>query len=400
MRFIFSRRISTIVVVAVLGLAGQSAVLTAQTTRDELPTDDEPPSPFIEVPEEPPPARPSRPSNSLLGNRQPIRSSRTPAMFGDFFAPGGTLASVGAINADFFADAPIGGGRHAKVAENNQALTDDRVYVSYNHFHNAFAVDTFTQSNQLPFDRVQFGYEKSFFDRLWSVELRLPLVSTYSFQPPGEPIGFSGGNLGNVSVIVKRMLYEGNNLAVAAGLGFDIPTGSDIEGFVGQNRVVVRNDAFHLLPYAGLLLTPTEATFVHAFAQFDLATNGNPIELQGSPDTGVFTEQNLFMFDVSAGVWLDRNPCRNFLTGLAAVFELHYTTSMQDGDFVFLFNPAAMNFVGAIGPADFGVLNMTAGLHLELANDASLRVAAVLPVKEDGNRFFDAELFLSYIKQL
>ena len=73
--------------------------------------------------------------------------------------------------------------------------------------------------------------------------------------------------------------------------------------------------------------------------------------------------------------------------------ELHYTTTLQDSDGV-----AAVSvpdtFTLSYPANEFDVLNITAGLHLEIAETSTLRIAAVAPLTGNGpdNRFFDAEL--------
>ena len=47
---------------------------------------------------------------------------------------------------------------------------------------------------------------------------------------------------------------------------------------------------------------------------------------------GKLTDQNLGFFDLGAGYWLYRDPDAPRLTGIAAITELHYTTSLQDAD--------------------------------------------------------------------
>ena len=343
------------------------------------------------------PRQPSRVTRSLLGSRRSTRVSRTPPMFGDFFATGGTLQVI-VLGDPFRTDVPLGGGRHAKVAENNRALTDDRVYFSYNHFHNALEATDFLQNQQFSVDRFTLGYERSFCDQRWSVELRLPLVSTFQFLPANPSFGISGGNIGNVAAILKRMLFEGDRLAVAGGIGVDIPTGSNVEGFADQDRVAIHNDAFHILPFIGALWAPRENVFFHAFLQLDLAANGNDVEF--GPAQAVYTEQNLLLLDLAGGYWVHRDPCARFVTGVAATCELHFTGTIQQSDQVFLDNGLGDTLLLFNFPDQTGVLNATVGLHAALANDAALRAAVVLPVGDVPNRFFDGELWLSYIKQL
>src|SRR5262249_1898238 len=109
-----------------------------------------------------------------------------------------------------------------------------------------------------------FGVEKTFFNRLMSMELRVPFRSTLSSNLDlrlGEFAGFNGGQdergnptvnitptpentlgskdpeSGNLSVIFKPLFYECPRLAVSGGLGLGIPTGRDqrvtVTDFVG-----------------------------------------------------------------------------------------------------------------------------------------------------------------------
>ncbi|HID75026.1 MAG TPA: hypothetical protein EYP56_03415 [Planctomycetaceae bacterium] len=66
-----------------------------------------------------------------------------PKMFGDFFGQSGQLAvsyygEHDVLNVDI---PPAGGARRMKVAEDNKAVTMDRVYFVYNHFQNALRAE-------------------------------------------------------------------------------------------------------------------------------------------------------------------------------------------------------------------------------------------------------------------
>jgi hypothetical protein len=43
-----------------------------------------------------------------------------------------------------------------------------------------------------------------------------------------------GGNVGNFSVILKRLFFTSDNFAFGAGLGINLPTGSDARGSIGD----------------------------------------------------------------------------------------------------------------------------------------------------------------------
>jgi hypothetical protein len=378
------------------------------------------------------PLRPAgeQPSPNLLasmygGNAPPAeRLAGTPNMFGDFFNNmGGCVMGVfshpPAATESFCADLPLAAAsRRVKIAEDNNALPQDRVFFLYNHFENALQMQsTLPEPFQRSFcvDRYTMGVEKTL-NCCWSVELLMPLagqteVSTTDF-------GISGGCTGNLAVIIKRLLYESDTTAVAVGLGIDAPTGSNVQGYASVvdtgytskfNYFTMHNDAVHLLPYMGFLRKPNCRFFYQGFAQLDIGANGNRIDYQSiyytnylgrhtselidSGQLGVLNEQNLLYLDLSGGYWLYRNPCACGLTGLAAMLELHYTTTLQDTDVVqrSAFPTAfQLTFENCYNRVD--VVNLTVGLHSEFANHTLCRVGAVFPLQSGDNRSFDSEV--------
>lgn len=244
----------------------------------------------------------SRPTQRLAG---------TPNMFGDYFNNvGGQVAVTNALGGTAVADLPLAAGcRRVKVAENDKALTMDRVYFLYNHFQNALGVDAHDYNagavaRKFSVDRYTLGFEKTLFDGLWSVELRMPLAGQTEYLAPG--FGVAGGNAGNLAVIVKRMIYESDTAGAVVGLGIDTPTGSDVDGHAGAIQFTMSNQAVHLLPYVGFVSAPSKRLFYQGFLQADVPTNGNPIDYSGaaSGTFGSLSEQTLLYVDVSAGYWL------------------------------------------------------------------------------------------------
>ena len=75
------------------------------------------------------------PSGRRIGNFE-LSSllADAPAMLSHFYYSGGVYL----MSSFYSGDVPLAGGcGRFSVADNNRALTQDRVYVSYNHFHNA-----------------------------------------------------------------------------------------------------------------------------------------------------------------------------------------------------------------------------------------------------------------------
>jgi len=371
-----------------------------------------PPSPAPPPPLPPPAAAPEQgraepervsaaPPRRALASRSPIlRLASVPNMLGDFFDQGAQARTPGGPSA--MADLPTaGGGRRVKIAENNKALPMNRCYFMYQHFHNALDANpnllTPGAGRAFSVDRYTIGLEKTFFDHCWSVDVRMPFSSDYGMATDGFAV--EGGEIGNLAIIVKRLLVANECGAVAAGMGIDVPTGSDVEGLVTPVDFTLHNDAVHLSPYVGFLYAPTCRLFCLGFAQVDVATGGNRVDYvdtrTSTPGTfGKLTEQTLLYLDLSTGYWLYRNPCGSGLTGLASMVEFHYTTTLQDADVV-SGDVAGANFQFGNFTNRLDVVNLTVGLQAEISGCTSLRVGGIFPLDESPERPFDAEFHVS-----
>lgn len=324
-----------------------------------------------------------------------------PYMFGDSFAQGAQLLIDDGVLITAVADLAIAGGsRRVKIAENNKALPEDRVFVFYNHFHNAITANDFTVGlgDTISVERFTLGFEKTFFQQSMSVDVRLPVTNGYTFATPAfSNFAVAGSEAGNLAIQLKFLLASSYSSSLVAGMGIDLPTGADVFGrdFFGT-FYMLKNEAVHLSPFIGASYIPTPRTFHQAFVQVDIASDGNSIHLVSPfiPPIGVLNEQNLLYVDYEFGTWLYRNcdPGRYRLSGLASVIELHYTSTLDDADVVVGSIPFGSNFTFTNLSNRMDVLNLTAGLHGEFANGASARIGGVVPLRSDDNRFFDAEI--------
>jgi hypothetical protein len=212
-------------------------------------------------------------------------------------------------------------------------------------------------------------------------------------------LNVSGGNYGNLAVIVKRLLYMDESLALGAGLGIDTPTGSSAEAQFGPAELTFKNDALHLLPYIGAVFQPGENLFLTSFLQIDVATGGNEVLVgpAGGPrrSAGEFREQNLLYVDLGGGYWLYRDDYAQWVNGVAGLLEFHYTTSLQDADTVGV--NAQVLQAQITNPLNrFDVVNMSAGLNFAFGTMANLRVAGVFPLGDEDRRFFDSEVQVQF----
>ena len=250
--------------------------------------------------------------------------------------------------------------RNSKVAENNSAIPRDRVSFRYNYFKEALQVDGLENSpflgpriSQTPTSRIRqfnqvqpasksynvhlytFGLEKTFFDNLASIEVRVPFARTIDsdlnlvagellsdvpnvvplvLPTPGGTLGDADMELQDMNVILKGIIAQDPNRRwlASAGLGVSIPTGEDFNVRVVDysNDVVadqifgdltfdpnspiqqrrnqqqfafdqrtrtfeIENNTWGISPFLAGVLLPSDKTFVNAFAQVEVPLNSS-----------------------------------------------------------------------------------------------------------------------------
>ena len=366
-----------------------------------------PPTPRPTVPAVPVPPQPQfNPFANQPGNQRSLaRLSRAPDMFGDSFGSlsgitfttvtdGGDVSSTstpGAIRL------PRTGGARVFKNEQSRALPTDRVFGLYHHFENALQLEN-ADANV---DVYTLGVEKTFLEGNTSIELRMPL---------NNPVGLSSGSLGqsfqthaagDLIVTFKALLYSDESQGVSLGLAVNTPTGSDLtvhnRDDFGDSTFTLKNDATHLIPFIAYQAAPNDDFFFNGFLQVDTPTNANTVNARflGNRRVAKVTDQTLMYVDASFGYWLFRDDEAAFLTGIAGLLELHYTTALNRADNVDL------NFVHfGEGSGRFNVFNLTTGVQANIGRSTSIRAAFVAPLRNDPNRFFDSEVSLAVVFRL
>lgn len=295
-----------------------------------------------------------------------------------------------------------GGDRVFKFAENDNPIPRDRVFFDYNHFANA-TTDALAGSRNL--NRFTFGVEKTFFDELCSVELRLPIIGGLApTQSLVTDAGLMGTDFGNIPLVFKTLLWQSDHVVLAGGLAVTLPTAKDASliDASGVEQVHLNNDAVHLGPMVGMVWQPNDRWFVQGFVQCDFDARGNDAFMQtdaGPTKIGTLRDQSLLFADLAIGRWIYRNPSARWITGVAPTVELHYTTTMQNADIV-----SGTTTVGTtdnhavLGCLDnrSDVLDLTAGVHFLLGSKSTLTVAGVAPLRDEDNRSFDAEFLVQF----
>ena len=352
------------------------------------------PAPVPAPGEAPPAAPPTLASDALASSLGATAgpTSAAPNMIGDFSGLASTVSTLYPSTARNTVST-AGGDRRFKLSDDNSPCVNDRVFFDYNGFRNAL-LGSDGAAHDL--NLYTFGVEKTFFDGACSLELRIPVVqgldATQSYLP-GDPV--TGTEFGNVPLIFKWQLGCSEEGCLSAGVATVFPTGRDGVVSGGPGTVlVVKNQAVHIQPFIGGLWKPNECWFVQAFAEVDFDANGNEVDIPangfaGPPliSAGRYYDQNLLYLDMSVGRWIYRNCPTHFLTGIAPTLELHYTTTLQD----------TQSVAGVSNPFNrVDVLDLTAGLHMQIGAMSTLTIAESVPLTQGGNRCYDNEFVVQF----
>lgn len=329
---------------------------------------------------------------------------QTPEMFGDFRRPGTSLTFFQTGGSGFSynedgegepggIDFPSAGSFSGmRVSENNVALPQDRIWTSYHHFNNAFALPT----GDLDLDRFIIGFEKTFNGGSSSIEFRLPIAGSLDPVDPSGSTSFAGGSFGNLGVILKKVLYARADRVLAAGVRVETPTGSTWHASDTANggaQFSYSPNAVYITPYLGALREINDIWFINSFLQLDIATGGDKLvaSLGGNPAAEFKVDQPpLLQLDIGGGVWLVTRAQNR--PGWAFLSELHIATALADDD-TFAVDPtlALPNVFVDENPIRT-VVNATNGLHCQLSDLFSVRAALSVPLLND--RIFDSEFMV------
>ncbi|MEM8945499.1 MAG: hypothetical protein AAGD11_09965 [Planctomycetota bacterium] len=406
-----------------------------------------------------------RPRRSAVARRNPNLAS-VPFMIGDTGA--GSCVALGNI-LDVELAHPTMACSRLNISESNTPLPTDRLFYSFRHFQNATPVRVFQFTESFDVNRHTLGGERTFFDKMMSVELRVPIEerlnsTTLSYAVNADTVGpFAPGfdaiggfgepdtqvELGNMSLIFKALLIERENFALSAGLGVGLPTAQDvtyavlIDDFVTFDQtpflaryninfgVVAENETIYLSPFLAWVWQMSKRSFHQGFLQVETPANDSRLlaggfglttfdtNLDGSvnalaPDPGdefiQFTDllpigrteiqaQTLLRLNLGFGHVLRDNPTADWIQKLTGIFELHYTTTLNDANIndVPLFVQAT-TFTGvgfdsiSVGNPNnrIDILNAVCGLSANVGNWVVTN-GVTAPIRSGTNRGFDFE---------
>jgi hypothetical protein len=380
-----------------------------------------------------------------------------PFMIGDTSA-GSCISFTGLLEVDL-AHPTMACGR-LNVSEGNTPLPTDRLYLSYRHFENATATRFFQYRQDFNIDQYTLGGEKTFFNDMLSFEMRLPLEHRLTSQPftydvlnPPfflDPVAFPPGftpmgggtrtELGNVSFLFKALLVERADYAVSAGIGVTLPTAQDIEylvttddtlvfpsipGLTADSSVLldvfVSNETVYIAPFTAWLWQPAPRFFHQGFFQVEVAANPSSVVVAGDGLNDFYFNnvfigtldwrtpfptgrtnlhaQTLMRLNLGCGYVLMDNPRADFLRQLTTMFEMHYTSTLNDANTssVPVFVEGSLGSI-PVQSLDFGnrhnrvdIVNAVAGVSARVGNWVVTNGVAA-PLKECScSRGFDFE---------
>ena len=321
-------------------------------------------------------------------------------MIGDFFgARRGTLdiyywSYMHYCACDVFFPSPGAVLGATKIAENTSPLPQDRIFFNYSYFDN-----TPLYPGGVNVSRFTPGIEKTFCCGNASFELRVPMAVTLdSTILLDEGPDLSHGEFGNLALTPKLLICRSCRGALSLGMTITVPTADDVAGVLADGTQLARieNEAVHLMPFVGWLWTPNPCFFAHGFLQYDVAANGNPVAVDrvgdGLEHVGYLNDTAFQYVDVGIGWWAYRScprMCRWRLRSVALTAELHWNTSLQDGDHIedddFLVGNTATNVE---------VWDATVGMHVRLC-DTTISLAYITPLGGGEDQPFDGEFRLT-----
>jgi len=342
---------------------------------------------------------------------------------------------------------PSFGNSRLNIAENNSPVVSDRFYVNYRHFHNASEIQVLSYAptgglNSLDINTWTFGLERKLTDTS-SLDIRLPINSQLASnlniaQTTGPVTSFSLNDtdvtVGNLGLIFKKALLQSDELYLSGGTALNLPTapnvsvrttiddnqfrnfnpanGNQLGTFPYRFSMNTRysNDTVNLTPFLGAVIRPSQSLYGMSFLQLDVPLNSSRVESSGSSFVnnlpasafnlqGRIDQQVLFRTNLAAGKWLWQNDPHRFVNSMGIQGEVHYTTALNNADFLGPIS-AAPN-LGLGSDVGFGntanridLLDSVIGVQTVLQKTL-ITNSFIVPMRTGSNRNYDFEYSLA-----
>jgi hypothetical protein len=292
-----------------------------------------------------------------------------------------------------FSNPVAAGAGFFKISDNENPLPMDRVFFNFNQYQNALSFNDGTAVHDSNLSTYVFGFEKAFFNGVFSAEFRIPFATGFAaVETPTAAGAVAGTEFGNIPIVLKALLYNGERNVFSGGMAITLPTARDVN--IDSSALVVQNGSIHLQPYLMWLWRPESRLFFMAFAGVDFDAGKNDVFVDDG-FVGRYQEQSLLFFDGKIGYWLLRDPSRRWVTAIVPTVELHYTTTMQHAPTV---DDGSGTGVGIL-PTNLrqDVLDLTAGVHLQLGERSDLTLGCMVPLRTNpGDKLFDTEFVVQF----
>jgi hypothetical protein len=258
--------------------------------------------------------------------------------------------------------------RSFKIAEDESARPQDRVYFDFNYFNNVNR--SVNERLGSPFHNIEvyretFGLEKTFLNGDASVGLRLPLNTVTAESTIDGLPGTDHTDIGDLSIIGKYVFWRdcSSGSLLSAGLAVTTPTGPDR---FANSDVFFPVHTTVLTPYLGFYFR-SDRWYTQGFVSIDV-----PVENK---------DVTIFHTDVQVGYVLYRNTCTDaFLTAILPHFEVHVNDPLN--------HRGAFNAADPVGTPDW--VDLTTGVTFEFSKASTLAVGFVTPVT--GPKPYDFEI--------
>jgi hypothetical protein len=261
--------------------------------------------------------------------------------------------------------------RGFKIADNQSPRPQDRVFYSFNDFHNLDRDRNWQLGgiyHNVNIYRELFGFEKTFWNGDASFGLRLP-VNTIRADSPIRGLGGSSTAVGNLTGFTKFILWRDATYAnlVSGGLAVTVPTGPT--AFGGAPYAAGFRDV-QLQPYLAYYFSK-DRLYVQGFEAIDVPTDRRDV--------------TMFYSDAAIGYYVYRSQDPNsWLRAVAPTAEIHVNVPLNHSGTINLSDRAT------VPP----VVDFTFGVNAFLFQRGVLSVGVVEPVT--GPRPFSYELLVLF----
>ena len=266
-----------------------------------------------------------------------------------------------------------------RPSEDTNPLPRDRFIFNYDYFSDV-PLGVGSDVN-----RINIGFEKTFFNGMTSVEVRLPIAATVaSDMVLGNQI--TRAEIGDLRITPRLLLYNTPTVHVGTGMSMYLPTQDSVRIAADNGTPLVRipNSAFVVSPYLGVLYTPNNRLFAQAWASCDFDTNGDPVYINPGGTNlayaGRLQDPANLGLDAQFGYWVYKTPPNRVLTGIAPFAEIHYTSNLAPRN-------AVTEGIIAIPSQTLNQLNLTAGLYTLFGARSAIQFGAVIPLRTTNQPF-------------